>query len=117
MQTPQYGSPLGAGIQKGFDMVKSLGDVMTQVSAMQQSNAQTKLINAQTQKVGVDTKVAEKGIPASDLANKFYNGIVSPTLNYVKERFQSTPQQRSQKAIDDFKRMTNQPVQIRGGLR
>lgn len=42
---------------------------------IQKSNAEIKALNSQAYKNSVDAKVNEKGIPQSDMINKFYKGV------------------------------------------
>lgn len=63
-----------AGINPG-SMVTSALEGAQMLQGLEKQSAETKYINAQTKKVGVDTKVSEKDIPKSDLINKGYDVI------------------------------------------
>ena len=66
---------LKAGITTAFE-AKQLA------MQIERQEKELKYLAAQTRKLNVDTKVAEKGIPESDLKNKIYNKL-SPIIDRV----------------------------------
>lgn len=71
-------------------------DALSSIMEMSRTNSQVGLneaqrgyYEAQTKKTGVDTTVAEKGIPASELINKGYRKIVEPMLNWFEQMHKS----------------------------
>lgn len=97
MQNPA--AHLTSLMSTALESLQTLGNLRKQT-------AEINLLTAQEKKVGVDTKVTEKGIPASELSNDIYD-ILRPMIKKTKEYFQSTPKQnleqsRSQKMLNNY---------------
>lgn len=75
---------LGSVLGNAMDVQKNLGEINLQGQQVSNMQTQNELNKAQIKKLGVDTKVAEKGIPASDIANKLY----TKGLSYVERLYQ-----------------------------
>ena len=111
---------LKAGITTAFE-AKQLG--------MQIERQEKELENlaAQTRKLNVDAKVAEKGIPESDLKNKIYNKlspIIDRVINFGDSNAQDFKSQRREKNKSDalkeweteyMKQFRNKTIKLEAG--
>lgn len=82
------------------------------LQGLEKQSAETKYINAQTKKVGVDTSVAEKDIPKSDLINKAYKKI-QQMFNWSDKGSDKQPAVRWNKQKNDFEIGNNPSLQWR----
>lgn len=99
---PEYGSPLGAGIANGMEMAKMAMTFASTASQISLQNAQAKNLNANTTKTGVDTEVARKGVPASNLTNKLYrfgNEMWEKWMNNVNKSSEQKQREHNNKNI------------------
>lgn len=78
-----------------MSVITSALETMGSVQGLEKQKAETNLINSQAKKTGVDTKVAEKGIPASDITNEVY-GVIRPLIKDAKEYWLPKYKQRKQ---------------------
>jgi len=92
-QNPMNGVNLNSILSSALEAATAFGNIDKQ-------KAETKLLNAQAKKSGVDTKVAEKDIPISDIKNKFYKKI-QEMLNY-KDTGYKQPAVRWNSKKNDF---------------
>jgi len=74
----------------GFgSMVSSALDAATAYQGLEKQKAETDYVRAQTKKAGVDTEVAKKGIPESELKNEAFD-LIRPWIRKLKEGLNST---------------------------
>lgn len=86
-----------------MSVISSAIETMGTVQGLEKQKAETNFINAQAKKTGVDTKVAEKGIPASDITNEVYD-VIRPLIQDAKKYWLPKYQQRKQNnAIKSFR--------------
>lgn len=84
-------------------------EAMTLFGGIQKQESEKNLIDAQTQKTKVDSKVAEKGIPRSDLTNEAYS-IFKPIIRKAKDAImQNNRQPKVQWDYKNNKFMLNKP--------
>lgn len=83
------GSAVSATMQNPFGNFGGLAtnalEAMTMFGGLEKQSAETALMRAQTKKAGVDTKVAERGVPMSDMLNRGYKNILKPIIDKAEQ--------------------------------
>lgn len=90
-------NPIKAGLSTAFETYQ-LG------LQLKRQEKELELLAAQTRKTNVDAKVAEKGIPESDLKNKIYNKLsplIDRVINLGDSNAQDFKSQRREKLKSD----------------
>ena len=66
---------------------------------LRKQGAEIGLLEAQTRKSNVEAKVAEKGIPQSEMVNEIYNAVGRPIINKIRESRESSASQSRQREL------------------
>lgn len=75
-------------------LMNSALEAMNMAGTINKTRAETELIKAQTGKTGVDTEVAKKGIPESELKNDAYD-VIRPMIQKLKRLIMDGPSAKS----------------------
>lgn len=88
---------------KGMELANANAALQTTKTAQDM-----KLTKAQIQKLGVDTEVAKRGIPASDIANRAY-GYANKLMDKADSAFKSnaTPNRKARTTVRAYDKKTN----------
>lgn len=84
-------------------------EAMSISQGLEKTKAETDLIRAQTGKTGVDTEVAKKGIPESEIKNDAYD-LIRPLIKKIKGAIQGgVPRPKPMNVKPEYKKYNLQP--------
>jgi hypothetical protein len=102
------GSTGSAGIATINNAMSGLGASAREAAAFKQQQekgrAEIGALHAQARKAGVESVVAEKGIPQSDIINRIYKSVGEPLMNKLEEAMGTAAKKHpnKQKVTDDI---------------
>lgn len=94
---PEYASPLQAGISTAMENAQMAMSLVKMGSDMNLQNAQTKNLNAQTSKTGVDTDLAKRNLPEAEMKHGIYQWLkkrmnqLNQSVPSIKEHQRNNP--------------------------